>query len=220
MIPPGSISLQYRNGGHLDHARHRCLTRSSTYESLTLPLPPSIRVTGHAIVSADGMIADAEGAIPPQLRNETDWRRFQAALDDARLVVLGRIGHQRHPNRGRRRLVLTRSIPRLAPLSEDPLVHFWNPAGAEFADVLLELGIAAGNIAVTGGTGTFDQFLDCYDRFVLAEVHDQILPGGTPCFGGGHPRVALAAAGLVPAQPDLIDWDASVTETVWRRIGR
>jgi hypothetical protein len=182
-----------------------------------LSLPPSIRFAGHAIVTADGMIADADGAMPPELRNDADWRRFQAALDEAALVILGRIGHQRHPNPGRRRLVLTRSIPGLASVPQDPLVHLWNPAGATIGDALRELGVTGGTIAVTGGTGTFDHFLERYDEFVLAEVHGSVLPTGRPCFSSGHPRVVLAAAGLVPAQVELVDRKAGVTETVWRR---
>jgi hypothetical protein len=185
-----------------------------------LSQPPSIRFTGHAIVSADGMIADADGAMPPELRNDADWQRFQSALDQCALVVLGRIGHLRHPNPGRRRLVLTRAIPRLASAPQDPLVHFWNPAGADIGEVLPELGVASGTIAVTGGTGTFDHFVSRYDEFILAEVHGSVLPEGRPCFSAGHPRVVLAAAGLMPARAELVDGEAGVTETVWRRRDR
>lgn len=185
-----------------------------------MSLPPSIRFTGHAIVSADGMIADAERAMPPELRNDADWQRFQAALDKSALVVLGRIGHQRHPNPGRRRLVLSRSIPRLGSPPQDPLVHLWNPAGATIGEVLQELGVTSGTIAVTGGTGTFDHFVPRYDEFVLAEVHGSVLPAGRPCFSDGHPRVVLAAAGLVPARVELVDAGAGVTETLWRRSDR
>ena len=67
----------------------------------------SVIVEGHAIVSVDGMIAAADGSMPPALRNEADWRIFQAALDAAVLVVLGRLGHERNPNPGRKRLVLS-----------------------------------------------------------------------------------------------------------------
>lgn len=158
--------------------------------------------------------------MPPELRNDADWQRFQAALDQSALVVLGRIGHQRHPNPGRRRLVLTRSIQRLASAPQDPLVHLWNPAGADIGEVLPELGVASGTVAVTGGTGTFDLFLDRYDDFVLAEVHARVLPAGRPCFSAGHPRVVLATAGLVPTRAELVDGEAGVTETVWRRPDR
>jgi hypothetical protein len=180
-----------------------------------VPPPQTLSFTGHAIVSADGMIADAGGQMPEALRNEADWQRFQAALDRSALVVLGRIGHQRHPNPGRRRLVLTRSVPRLAAVPGEPLVHLWNPAGAGIDDVLRELGITAGTVAVTGGTGTFDHFLPHYRNFELAEVHRVVLPGGTPCFSTGHPRVVLAKAGLRPEVEEQIA--AGISLTHWRR---
>jgi dihydrofolate reductase len=174
-----------------------------------------LRVEGHAIVTADGMIADADGLVPDMLRNEADWRAFQSALDDAALVVLGRLGHQRHPNPGRRRLVLTRSVSTPTPDLNDPLALLWNPVSTPFAHVLEALEIAEGAIAVTGGTGVFGHFLQAYDRFILSEVHRAVLPGGTPCFGAGHPRVVLASGGLVPGEAVLIDAEAGVTATTW-----
>ena len=182
-----------------------------------MPLPPSIRFVGHAIVSADGMIADAEGRMPTELRSDADWQRFQAALDRSVLVVLGRVGHRRHPNPGRRRLVLTRSVERLFSPPGEPLVTLWNPGGIEIGEVLQHLRIGEGDIAVTGGTGTFDHFLPRYDAFALSEAHRLVLPAGRPCFGSGHPRTVLAAAGLAPAQTETIDGADCVTATIWRR---
>lgn len=176
-----------------------------------------LRFEGHAIVSADGMIADAAGGMPEALRNDADWRAFQAALDDSALVVLGRLGHQRHPNPGRRRLVLTSAVAGLEPDSADPLSHLWNPAGAPLAGVIEGLGIARGTIAITGGTRVFEHFLGRYDSFVLSESHLCVLPGGIPCFSAGHPRTVLAASGLVPSASEVIDPGAGVTTTLWRR---
>ena len=53
----------------------------------------SLEIIGHAVVSADGRIADRHRQMPAILRNDKDWLRFQAALDRAALVVLGRLGH-------------------------------------------------------------------------------------------------------------------------------
>jgi dihydrofolate reductase len=172
---------------------------------------------GHAIVSADGMIADATGAMPPELRNDADWQSFQAALDRSALVVLGRLGHGRHPNPGRRRLVLTRSVKDLAPDPADPRASLWNPAGMGIATVLNRLGIASGTIAITGGTGTFDLFLPLYDRFVLAEVEGLTLPAGIPCFSAGLPRDVLAAHGL--ALQSEVAIDVGVRQSVWQKAG-
>jgi len=172
---------------------------------------------GHAIVSADGMIADAGGDMPSALRHDADWRDFQNALDAAALVVLGRLGHERHPNPGRRRLVVTASVSAPTPDPRDHQALLWNPLAMPLSRVLDALEIETGIVAVAGGTGVFDYFLAAYDQFVLSEVHGLLIPGGTPCFSGGHPRQVLAENGLVPSASTLFDPAASVTSTVWRR---
>jgi hypothetical protein len=180
-------------------------------------LPPALRFVGHAIVSADGMISLADGTMPPTLHSEADWRRFQAALDAAVLVVLGRLGHRVHASRGRPRLVLTSLVEALAADPEDAHAHLYNPAGIGLAEALRRLGVAQGTVAVTGGTRVFDAFLPLYDAFDLVEVNGLTLPGGRPCFAEGHPRAVLAAAGLHPARFDLIDPAAGVSLTQWER---
>ncbi|MBN9361268.1 MULTISPECIES: dihydrofolate reductase [unclassified Devosia] len=175
----------------------------------------TVIIEGHAIVSVDGMIAAVDGTMPLALRNEADWRIFQAALDAAALVVLGRLGHERHPNPGRRRLVLTRSVAALEADPGDALTQLWNPAGMEIADVLRQLGVAEGTVAITGGTGTFDLFLPLLDRFVLSEVRDLTLPDGIACFTKGHPRLVLPGAGLEARDMELID--RGVVQTQWVR---
>lgn len=170
---------------------------------------PDLVFEGHALVSADGMIADAEGRMPPSLRHDEDWRRFQAALDRAAIVASGRKGHEAHPNPSRRRLVLTRSIERPRQVG---MATLWNPARMELPDLLEVLGILSGTIAVSG---VFDFFLPWYDRFVLDEMHGLVMPGGTPCFADGHPRVVLAAEGLRPGPAEALD--TGLTLTVWAR---
>ncbi len=171
-------------------------------------------IEGHAIVSADGMIADAAGDYPAALRNDADWRLYQAALDRAAVVVVGRRGHERFPNPGRRRLVMTRRVQRLADDPKDQRATLWNPAGLPLREALGVIGVAEGIVAITG---VFDQFAGDYDRFALSENHRLLIPGGTPCFSAGHPRVVLAGAGLWPKTVDLIDPDAMVTATMWVR---
>lgn len=181
-----------------------------------MPVPgSSVIIEGHAIVSVDGMIAAADGSMPDALRNDADWRLFQAALDRAAVVVLGRLGHDRHPNPGRRRLVLTRSVADIADDSRDALAKLWNPTGIDIASVLNRLGISEGVIAVTGGTGTFDLFLPYYDRFVLSEVRELELENGIPCFSKGHPRFVLPGAALEARDMELID--RGVVQTQWVR---
>lgn len=177
-------------------------------------MSPALSFEGHAIVSADGMIAAGDGSMPPALRSDADWRYFQAALDRSALVVLGRKGHERHPNPGRRRLVLTHGVATLLPDPADPLATFWNPAELGINEVLDELGIASGVIAVTGGTGTFDLFGPLYDRFVLAEVTGLTLPVGVPCFSAGHPAKVLAGLGLV--RDTATEIEPGVVQSHWR----
>jgi hypothetical protein len=171
-----------------------------------------LQFEGHAIVSVDGMIADSDGNVPPSLRNDADWKQYQAALDASVLVVTGRRGHERNPNPGRRRLVLTRSVPTLASDPQDSRATFWNPAGLPLDAALAELGVRAGTVAVTG---VFDFFLPHLDSFLLSEVHGLVLAGGTPCFSAGHPRSVLAEAGFQPRDVSLIDAAAMVTSTRW-----
>src|SRR6185437_2116061 len=180
-------------------------------------IAPAVRFVGHAIVSADGIISDADGGMPAALRNQADWRHFQAALDASALVVLGWLGHERHRNPGRPRLVLTGASTGLAADPDDPRAQLYNPAVLPLAAALAEFGIAEGTIAVTGGTRVFDAFLPLYDAFDLAEVNGLALPGGRPCFAGGHPRAVLAAAGLRPERYELIDAAAGVSLTRWVR---
>ena len=48
------------------------------------------RIEGLAIVSADGMIADAQGVQPDALKLEADQRFFHAALDQATVLAHGK----------------------------------------------------------------------------------------------------------------------------------
>jgi hypothetical protein len=172
-----------------------------------------VEIVGHAIVSADGRIAAADGRTPPALHNAKDWTRFQAALDAAALVVLGRLGHERHPNPGRRRLVVTSRVAALD--AADSLAIRWNPAALPFETVLARLGLVDGTVAVTGGRRVFDLFLPRFTRFELVTVAGVTLPDGIPCFSAGPPSEVLPAAGLgLTAATPL---DAGVTLAIWRR---
>ena len=186
-------------------------------KAIEIGVPPGLRFTGHAIVSADGMIAAADGTMPAALRNEADWRQFQAALDESVLVVVGRLGHAAHPSRSRRRLVLTSSVAGTARDANDRNALLFNPAGASLAAALAQAGVTAGTVAVTGGTRVFDYFLPVLGRFDLAEVNGLTIAGGRPCFSEGHPRAVLGAAGFLPQRFGVIDAAAGVTLTEWQR---
>jgi hypothetical protein len=67
----------------------------------------SFRIEGYAIVSADGMIADAGGLMPNSLKIEADQRFYSKALDRAAVVAHGRLSHEGQPkSASRRRLSL------------------------------------------------------------------------------------------------------------------
>ena len=184
-------------------------------------MPGGFQYEGYAIVSADGMIADADGRMPPALQNPADARFFSEALDRAAVLVHGRHSHEGHANSPRRRrVVLTRRASAIAADPEFPHSVLWNPAGAPFAAACEALGIAGGTAAILGGPEVFALFLGLgYERFLLSRAAHARLPGGLPIFGRSRLPVeeALATAGLAPGQPRWLDRDAGVSVTTWRK---
>jgi len=178
-----------------------------------------IEIHGFAIVSADDRIADFSGAIPPALRNEADWAYFQAELDRADLVALGRLAHEAAPNaRGRRRLVLSRSARALERRADG---WWWNPAEIPWREVAVALMPQGGRVATPGGRAAFDFFLGVgYAAFHLSRVEGLSLPCGRPLFArtldGVPARRILGEAGLSPRESRALDAAAGVTLTVWR----
>ena len=95
-------------------------------------MPGPFRIEGYAIVSADGMIADATGLMPNSLKIEADQRLYAEALDRVTVVAHGRLSHEGQPKSpSRRRLILTRRVGALATDPDNPNARFWNPAGAD-----------------------------------------------------------------------------------------
>lgn len=172
----------------------------------------TLHIVGHAIVSADGRIADRNHQMPPELRSDADWTRFQTALDAAALVVLGRLGHETHPNPGRHRLVVTSRVDRLDRI--DDLVTLWNPAGLDFTEALRELSVTEGTVAVTGGQRVFDLFLQRFTQFDLVIVDRAMIPDGVPCFSTGWPDDVLARAGMKVTRTEMLE--LGVRLQVWR----
>lgn len=180
------------------------------------------RIEGYAIVSADGMIADADGTMPDAIRNEADQRFLQAELDRAAAIVHGRHSHEGGPRAARRkRLIVSRRIATLAPDPSNPNALMWNPAGATIEQALAALGVGAGTVAIIGGTEVFGLFLPFYDVFHLTRAAHAKIPGGRPLFPtvGPHapPDEVLARHGLRPDPRRDIDAAAGVTLTTWKR---
>ncbi|MBX9826816.1 MAG: dihydrofolate reductase [Xanthobacteraceae bacterium] len=179
------------------------------------------RIEGLAIVSADGMIADAQGVQPASLRLEADQQYFRRHLDRAAALVHGRHSGEGSPDAAlRRRLILTRQIAGLAPDPQNPRALHWNPASASLEEAWNALGLSGGMLAVIGGTEPFGVFLERYDAFHLTCATRARLPGGRPVFPGippATPESLLAQSGLRPEPMRDLDAAAGLTLTLWRR---
>ena len=183
-----------------------------------------LRIDGYVIVSADGMLADADRVMPMELKFEGDKRFFTAALDSADLIVHGRNSYEDQPNSPRRkRIIVTRSVGAVASDPSNPRATLWNPAGASFETACERAGVRSGTAAVIGGPDVFGMFMDRYDTFWLSLAPQVKLPGGEPCFPGvpaRSPEEILAAHGLRAGETQILDPADGVSVTPWRRTGQ
>jgi hypothetical protein len=181
----------------------------------------ALRIEGYVIVSADGMLANADHVMPDELKFEGDKTFFTAALDRADLIVHGRNSFEDQPNSpNRKRIILTRRVGALASDPANPKAMLWNPQGADFESACARTGIASGTVAIIGGPGVFDMFMDRYDAFFLSQAPGVRLPGGEPCFGGvpaRSPQQVLATHGLEAGESIILDAAFDVRVTAWRR---
>jgi dihydrofolate reductase len=179
------------------------------------------RIEGYAIVSEDGMLADAAGTMPDSLKFTADQHFFERGLDGVDVVVHGRHSHERQPRSHlRRRLILTRQVPSIVADPSNERTLFWNPAGASFEQAMAVLGVPDGSIGIIGGTEVFGMFLDRYDVFHLSRAPNVRLPGGRPVFPGvptRTPEEVLAGHGLNAGPRQALDpaWDLAVVS--WQR---
>jgi dihydrofolate reductase len=182
-----------------------------------------LRIEGYVIVSADGMLANADHVMPAELKFDGDKKFFTAALDRADLIVHGRRSHEDQPNsRRRKRIVVTRRIGAIAPDPSNPKATLWNPAGAAFEAACDFADVRSGTVAIIGGPDVFGMFMDRYDAFWLSQAPRVRLPGGEPCFPGvpeHSPQDILAAHGLKAGEAQILDPANGVTVTPWRRTG-
>jgi dihydrofolate reductase len=177
------------------------------------------RIAGYAIVSADGMIADASGTMPETIRNDADQRFLQAELDRAAAVV-----HGRHSDEGgtraarRKRLIVTRRVATTAPDRANRNALMWNPGGTQIEEALASLGVVTGTVAIIGGTDVFGLFLPFYDAFHLTRAARATIPDGRPLFPMAEPpEEVLVRYGLTPSPRRDIDAVAGITLTNWER---
>lgn len=179
------------------------------------------RIEGFAIVSEDGMLADAAGVMPAALQLPPDQRFFEAALDRADLMVHGRHSGERQRRSAERwRLIATRQVDALAPDPTNPWALLWNPAGASLGAGVAALGLEDPVVAVIGATEVFGLFLDRYDAFYLTRGPRVRLPGGRPVFPGvpqRTPETVLAAHGLAHTEDISLDAATGLAVALWRR---
>jgi dihydrofolate reductase len=182
---------------------------------------PAHRIDGYVIVSADGMLANADHVMPDELKFKGDKQFFSAALDRADLIVHGRHSHEEQPNSPRRkRIILTRTIDNVAPDPSNPKATLWNPAGATFEAACDHAGVHSGTIAIIGGPNVFAMFMDRYDTFWLSQAPRVRLLGGEPCFPGvprHSPQEILGAHGLKAGEAQILEIADEVSVTPWRR---
>lgn len=180
-------------------------------------------IEGFAIVSADGMLADADRRIPAALVVEADQKFFHDSLERAAVVVHGRHSHEGGPRAdSRHRLVVTRSVPALAPHPTLPKTLLWNPQGATLEQAWAELRAPDGMLAVIGGGDVNQMFLERgFDAFHLSRVAGVRLPGGRPVFPGIGPERTvddvLTQHGLRPSPPRVLDAAVGATLVTWVR---
>jgi dihydrofolate reductase len=183
--------------------------------------PRPRRIEGYAIVSEDGMLANAAGIMPDQLKFEADQQFFERGLDGVVVVVHGRHSHEQQPHSHlRRRLILTRQVPTIAADPSNEKALLWNPGGASFDQALIALGVPDGSVGVIGGTDVFGMFLDRYDVFYLSRAPGVRVPDGRPVFPdvpARTPEEVLASYGLDRGQRHVLDPAKGVAVVSWHR---
>ena len=155
------------------------------------------RIEGYAIISADGMIADANGEQPPGLLVPADQRFFHrlARARAARSRTAASRTRAATPRRSASGSCSRAASRRSRRIRDTRYGLLWNPAGASLEQAWSALDLDGGVLGVIGGTDTFGYFLDIgYDAFHLTRADRVRLPGGRPVFPAGSRRHARGGA--------------------------
>jgi hypothetical protein len=187
-------------------------------------MPGPLCIEGYAIVSEDGMLANAAGIMPGSLKFDADRQFFEPSLDGVNVVVHGRHSHERQSRSHLRlRLILTRQVPAITADPSNEKALFWNPAGASFEEALAALGTPDGRVGVIGGTNAFGMFLDRYDVFHLSRAPDVRLPGGRLVFpevATPTPEEVLESHGLYLGRRQVLDPAKGLVIVSWERSSK
>ena len=180
------------------------------------------RIEGYVIVSADGMIADAQGVMPASIRNDADQAFFQAGLDRAAVIVHGRHSHEGGRRAARRkRLVVSRQVATTAPdpaypnalFGIQPAQHWKKPSNnSALATVPLPSSAAPKCSACSCRATT---------PFTCRARRMPKIPGGRPVFNevgpNATPEDVLMRHGLKPGPRRDLDAAAGVSLVTWER---
>jgi len=178
------------------------------------------RFIGYAIVSDDGMLADARNVIPPEMIVPADQAFFMSALDASAALVHGRNSAEQPTSPSRRRLIASRHVSGLQKDPDQPSALIWNPQDVSVEEALKALGAPDGDIAIIGGTDIFGLFLPRYAAFHLTRARGVRLPDGKPVFPGvpeRTPEALLAEAGVSAGPVRMLDPERQVSVTSWSR---
>lgn len=178
------------------------------------------RIEGYAVISAEGMIATADGKFPEEIKIPADHEFYQHSVAAASAVANGR--HSAEGGIGekhRKRIILTRRVDVLTPDPDNPNAILWNPGSTPFEEAWARLGIDGGTLAVVGGTDTFGLFLSIgYDTFYLTRT-DASVPRGRPVFPGvGTTTTAeevMRKHGLVHKSTRMLDASVNCRVEEW-----
>ena len=176
-------------------------------------------VAGYAIVSREGMIANADGSFPDAIKITADQEFFHSGLRRAAAVANGKHSNEGGPESAARpRLILTHKIPSLAPDPRNPKALLWNPKGASLEEAWARLGAQGEVLAVVGGTEGFGLFLELgYDDFFLSRAEADV-PDGRPVFPGGlPPEEALRRHGMALKETRILDKASGTKVEHWTR---
>jgi dihydrofolate reductase len=181
----------------------------------------SIRIEGYAVVSDDGMIANAASEIPQSLIADADQVFFERGVDRVDVVVHGRNSEEHFANSpSRHRIIVTRKVASVGPDEVNPNAVLWNPKGASFEKAVAALGAPCRSAAILGGTDVFGLFLNRFDIFFLSRIADVRLPGGRPIFPQvpiETPESVLSAHGLRDEGTELSDPAGRLIISRWVR---
>jgi dihydrofolate reductase len=187
-------------------------------------MPGPTCIEAYAIISEDGMLADAQRHIPDALKVKADQEFFRRGLDRAAALVHGRHSGEGPPgNLDRYRLIATRTIASIGREAAQPRALLWNPQGASLEEAWSALAPPPGTLAVLGGPEVYAYFLiRGYDAFHLTRVPHVRLPGGRPVFPevgpARSPEDILRAHGLRPGPTQMLDARLGVTLVTWSPI--